>query len=236
MGATHSSNKILPEICMIRLVLVFMVIIYHSFCPFIGSPFWMPIMDNAPDEYYYIARWAYAFMLEAFTFISGYIYGYQIFNGRHEISIKSTIISKAKRLLIPSFVFSLLYILSFNAYNDYGLGDWALNILNGAGHLWYLPMLFWCFVGIYFIEKNHINFGLSISFLFLASILSIYSLPFRITEASYYMIFFYMGYMIKRTPFRIKTYAKPLPIIGSWLAFISLFLCNILIVNTLPPP
>lgn len=237
MVTNCNKTNMLSEICFVRIILVVLVIVYHSFCPFVSS-FWEPIMEPSSEISWYssIARWSYAFMLEAFTFISGYIFGYQIAGGKHKITFRQTVLKKARRLLVPCVIFSLLYIWAFTDYENYNITEWGIQLARGAGHLWYLPMLLWCFVGIYIIEKSRISIGLSISLLLIVSLVAVYTMPFRLNEAAYYMIFFYIGYLIKRVPVDIDKFSKPATIVGLWICFIASFVCNLQLINVLPPP
>lgn len=210
----------LTEVCVIRLLLVAMVIIYHCFCPFIGGDYWEPIIDSYPSSYSLITRLPYSFMLEAFTFISGYVLGFQVSKGKHTVSFKNTIVKKAKRLLIPSAIFSFLYILAFEKFSNY---IYIHILAEGAGHLWYLPMLFWCFVAIYIIEKCNLKIYQYLPLLFLIALVSVLKFPLRLSEAAYYLFFFYCGYAIKKTNYDFSKYIKPKYILLSVSAFITLF-------------
>jgi len=103
---------------------------------------------------------------------------------------------KAKRLLLPSVVFSILYFILFNQYQ--GAGRFLLSILEGCGHLWYLPMSFWCFLGGYMLYKMKLP---TYAKLMACATLACCSgglgfLPLRLNSAAYYMIFFYLGMVI----------------------------------------
>lgn len=103
-------------------------------------------------------------------------------------------------------------------------GGVILEILNGTGHLWFLPMLFCCFIMAYGINtvKGHDNFKFALCF-----IMSLCSglLPlsvFRINSACYYILFFYLGmYLYHR---RQKIIAK-LNLLNV-MAFIVLFVVS----------
>ena len=79
-------------------------------------------------------------MLESFVFISGYLVGYQVLIKKRELII----MNKVTRLLVPSILFSLIYWLIFN-YNGIVSETFFYDLVNGVGHMWFLPMLFWCF-------------------------------------------------------------------------------------------
>lgn len=54
-------------------------------------------------------------MLECFTLISGWVFGYQYLTKGSDIcSFKQLVPKKIKRFVIPSILFSIIYILAFN--------------------------------------------------------------------------------------------------------------------------
>lgn len=71
------------------------------------------------------------------------------------------------------------------------------SILEGCGHLWFLPMLFGCFVAIYVVERLGVNPRLVLALAIVAAILRP-TLPLRLAHASYYFMFFYIGYGLSR--------------------------------------
>lgn len=174
-----------------RLILVALVIIYHSFAPFCGS--WDPIGSGEPIKtYFYIGKISYSFFLEAFVFISGILVGFQSLKRPVKEQGFKFITKKIKRLILPSVIFSIIYYFCFYSYS--GIYNGIIAIINGCGHLWFLPMLFWCFVFLWLIERISIN---KITVLIIASVISLFSnntLPVRIGVTMYYFIFFLLGY------------------------------------------
>lgn len=188
----------LDDVVVIRLLLMLLVVLYHAFCPAAGI--WKPIdgMDDSPVAYWWIAKFSSSFVMETFVFISGYLFGYQMSKkSAMQFSMSAVVKRKAKRLVIPSIIFSVLYLITINNAYDSATGV-AYGILNGVGHMWFLPMLFWCFVftsiAIKFNAKPEWVFAL----LIVLSLFSFVPLPFRISSAFYYMLFFYVGYWLKR--------------------------------------
>lgn len=75
------NKKFFGYICLIRVVIILLLIIYHSFAPFCSSWEIIPGMNGQYTLYSWISLLAYSFMLESFVFISGYIFGYQYVAG-----------------------------------------------------------------------------------------------------------------------------------------------------------
>ena len=191
-------GKILYEVIPLRLFLIVTLVFYHAFAVFSGA--WTPIAGY-PDIPIYgiIDKLSVASLLETFVFISGYILGYQV--SRKGVGLildsKSYFYKKLKRLIFPSLLFSILYVLTFYDLND-SIWEITYNVLSGAGHMWFLPMLFWCFVFIYFTEKFSLTIKSIIAMIPLLLLASFLPFPLRIGTAMYYFPFFYVGYSIKR--------------------------------------
>lgn len=190
-------NPILSNVSLIRPILLVLLVFYHAFAIYSGA--WDPI-KGYPEVlgYWWLDKLSYAFMLETFVFISGYVFGFQVrTKGEEKLKAKNLLWGKFKRLMIPCMVFSLLYILLFGHITQ-PVQKTLYGLVNGVGHMWFLPMLFWCFVGVWVIERLHLQAKWVISVLVLCSICSFLPLPLRMGTAMYYMVFFYVGYILQK--------------------------------------
>lgn len=194
---TESRHTLIPEVVFIRPILVVLLVFYHAFAPFSGG--WAPIDGFSEVKlYWWLDKLSYAFMLEMFVFVSGFVFGYQVkTKGEEKLNAKTLFISKFKRLIIPSIVFSLLYIVLLEDITQPVVRT-VYDVVNGAGHMWFLPMLFWCFVGVWFIEKFKFSHWAVLLLLMILSTISFLPLPFQLGHTMYYMVFFYYGYMLQR--------------------------------------
>ena len=102
-------------------------------------------------------------------------------------------------MILPSIIFSIIYFLLFYEYK--GLGNAVYSIINGCGHMWYLPMLFWCFVFGWLLEQIKIKDGWKMAFLVALNLFNIFSLPLRILTAFTYLVYFYGGYLVYKKLF-----------------------------------
>lgn len=64
--------------------------------------------------------------------------------------------------------------------------------------MWFLPMLFWCFVIVWIIEKVKLKQNIALLVLLALSVISFIPLPLRLGAALYYAVFFYAGYLIQK--------------------------------------
>ena len=154
-------------------------------------------------EIYFWLDWlSYSFMLETFVFISGLLFGIQ--EMKKDIILSDVLIKKGKRLLLPSFIFSVLYYFCFHnkcVFDWITIYDWLI----GTAHMWFLPMLFICFVIVSLFKttiKNH--FVLFFALFFFLALLSFIPLPLRLDKTMYYFPFFVVGYGIGNKRFVIK--------------------------------
>ena len=219
-------KEFLYEVLPIRLFLIFTLVFYHAFAIFSGAWNSIPNYPNIPI-YSILDKLSYACLLETFVFISGYVFGYQVRKkGESTLNARSIFYKKFKRLIIPSIFFSIIYIAIFGNFNQpiYSL---FYQILAGAGHMWFLPMLLWCFVGIYIIEKLKLSSKTTIILLLFSMFGSFLPLPFQVNSTLYYIVFFWAGYYIMKSgkDFKNTNFRIYLPI--SAVLFISAFLIKL---------
>lgn len=163
-------------------------------------------------------------MLEMFVFISGYVWAFQIHERKKHQTLKQLAWSKFKRLIIPSIVFSIAYVILLGTKGTISAPQLAYKIVCGYGHMWFLPMLFWCFIGVAILEKTHIKDEFKLIFLLLCSIVSFLPLPLRISSAMYYAVFFYAGFYVRK---KLAGKALNLPtakVVAMWAIYAAVFI------------
>ena len=148
-------NNFLLDVAAIRITLIFALVFYHAFCPFTGA--WdFPVYDIQPIELYkWLGLISHFFQLEAMVFISGLLFGYTLKRHPERLTFNNCVVKKAKRLLLPCLFFSAIYYFLFYDLNEQW-GTILLKLSNGVDHLWFLPMIFWCFVLCYLTERLRI--------------------------------------------------------------------------------
>ena len=219
----NKNYGLLLDVAIIRPILVVLVVFYHAFAIYSGG--WDPI-DGFPEirAYWWLDKLSYAFMLELFVFISGYVFGYQVrIKGKNYLLGKKLFVNKFKRLIIPSIFFSLLYLLLFQNVNQ-PIGETLYDILSGVAHMWFLPMLFWCFVGVWLINKIQLPLILTLVLGVVLAILPLPTLPFRLFSTCYYFFFFYVGYILQLKNISIANLEQPKSAILSAIFFFIAFL------------
>lgn len=212
----------LDEVTLMRTILAILIVFMHSFTCYNGG--WPePVGFVDVPLYKWMSRFSFAFTLQAFVFISGYLFAFQ------RITLKrikkgggiSLIINKLKRLILPSVIFSALYFVLFYEYK--GLGNLLYAIINGCGHMWYLPMLFWCFIGGWMLEQVKIGDGWKLAFLLCLNVFWLKWLPLQLSRAISYVFYFYFGFVVYKQSESIKKRLTPDIVAFSWIAFLVLF-------------
>ncbi len=195
MGSMNKQQR-LREIDIIRSCVIFALIGCHAFAPFAGN--WeTPVLTAESTMYYWLAKFFYSGMLETFVFISGYVYA--LSDIKHNYTISTLIPSKIKRLYIPCLLWGVVCIIIYSGVGSLLSLKSAWIIMNGLGHLWFLPMLLWCFIFENLFCKR-ISFP-KIWILIIIALLPCPELPLRINNSLYYLLFFHLGYLsfINRT-------------------------------------
>lgn len=199
----------LMDVVFIRLMLIIFLILYHSLCIYTGS--WRHPYEPFPeiDIYNWLGMLTHSFRLEGMVFISGLLFGYKLKRNPESLNFYSCVVRKAKRILLPSIIFGIVYYLLFY---DLSASPWLIiyKILDGCGHLWFLPMIFWCFLLTYLL--THISYHPNLAYkilliLLLISIVNPFSfLPFGLGETGHYFLYFYIGFSLKIGLVQIPTF------------------------------
>lgn len=199
----NTKKKFLTDVAAIRLSFIFLLVVYHALCIYTGG--WeSPFKDTIDIPVYnWLGTLIHLSQMEAMVFISGLLLGYKAFIKPETLSFHSCVLKKAKRILLPCLFFGVIYYIMF-----YDLSaPWYMIILklfNGCGHLWFLPMLFWCFLLIYIIsippmsKYGNKKYNIILLLSLLLSVVNPFAIiPFGIGRVGHFFIYFFMGYCIK---------------------------------------
>jgi hypothetical protein len=190
-------KQYLMDVVLIRLSLIGLLIIYHAFAIYTGS--WKVPYEGfiEIDVYNWFGMLTHSFQLEIMVFISGLLLGYST----KPFTFQLLVVKKAKRILLPCLIFGVIYYVMFY---DLKVSWYAIiyRIVNGCGHLWFLPMIFWCFVVSYVLSK-YINVNryckqILIISLFLIPANPLFMLPFGLGSLCSFYFYFFLGFCIER--------------------------------------
>ncbi len=195
------TKKLLQEVNIIRPIVIALLVFVHSFAIFGGS--WeMPYGVEDIKLYQYLPFIISGFRIETIAFIAGYVFSYQSNDLGRTYLLSGIIKKKFVRLIIPCWIFGIVYALCF--YRAEPILKNIVAILNGIGHLWFLTMLFWCFIALFFIDKYYKQYSFKgkggiILFLCLSAA-SCIPIPVTIptmglNRMPHFLFFTYLGYL-----------------------------------------
>ncbi len=233
------SKNILLDVNIIRLISIACVVMMHVFAIYAGG--WSPPKDiESVSAYYYIPKFLVGIRMPSITMIAGYVFAYQILTLKREYSICSVAKSKFKRLVIPCIFFGILYTIIVEQPDSYFTSKVIKDVISGVGHLWFLPMLFLCFITqtsihnkIFEPAKN--KYKVHILLLILSLMLVYIPMPsirlFGLKAFAQYFLYFNLGYLIYYYREHIKSRINLKSIITLLILYIIIFFCYIWIKN-----
>ncbi|MBQ0033973.1 MAG: acyltransferase family protein [Bacteroidales bacterium] len=189
--------------------MIALLVVYHALCIYTGG--WPAPEGVEPNAvYWWLGHLISGFRIETIAFVGGYVMAYQCCGLGKRSRFVPWVWKKMKRLLLPAIVFGTFYYFLFrfdpSRWSAYTM-TWK--ILNGIGHLWFLPMLFWCFIlawaldaMLHFVENRrqrlHKPFGWLI--LFALALLSLWQPTggrLGLTRVPHFAFYFYAGYWLR---------------------------------------
>ena len=203
------NKRLLYEISIIRPLIIFLLVVYHSLCVFTGG--WVPPQGvPSNDVYWWLGHLISGFRIETIAFVGGYVFCYQCLELGRRQGFVGFVWKKFKRLIIPCFVFGIAYymLFRFNAARfTWRVAFWR--VANGIGHLWFLPMLFWCFLACWLVDRllqwlheRHEAWYRPVGWVLLValagvSLLRVTGLKMGLSRAPYFLFYFYLGYWLR---------------------------------------
>lgn len=129
----------LYDVVLIRSFAIIMVVAFHAYGMMYANHF--PSMTDVYHEMYYnINQLVLKFRMPLFIFISGYLFAYLEDVKSKYPTFMELLKNKFKRLIVPYFIFGLIYMLTTNSFS------WRNLLSGGVSHLWFITMLFGCFI------------------------------------------------------------------------------------------
>ena len=128
-------------------------------------------MEIREDTLGVFSLWLNSFHVHSFTLVSGYLFSSLKWEKGKYKNFKPFFINKAKRLLIPYMFVSVVWAIPIGqVFYHYGLSQiiWRYALATAPSQLWFLIMLFWCFIGAWLLSDviNSSNFAtVAIAFL-----------------------------------------------------------------------
>lgn len=220
-----SNRRLLYEISYIRPLIIFLLIIYHVFEMYDGRGDLPESIDHI-GLYRYVSLLISGFRIEAIAVVAGYVFAFQSLSLNRSETFTQFAKKKFFRLIVPCIVFSIFYYLIFFINEPFTVAKFLIAITRGCSHLWFLPMLFWCFLGIWIIDRYKPKPGIMLPLL---AILNIWLFPWNILGlkfVTYFMFYIYFGYCLWQYKNMIFRKITPLKIIFSIVTYVLIVLAT----------
>ena len=141
----------LDDIDILRAFSIIVVVFFHCYGMMYAEGHFPNSMSVYENRYFTINQSALINVaMPMFTYVSGYLFQYLLMKGKYQ-TWGGLLKKKGLRILLPYLVFGAFFMVT--------TGNWhPLQLLNGDyWHLWFLPMLFWCFIIGYSICRIKLN-------------------------------------------------------------------------------
>lgn len=195
----------MPELDVMKFIGIILVVAGHVTRMYTPQGLITTIEHNRMLEF--ITNVIYSFHMPMFVFVSGMTLAFVSARKSSYHAFWPFVRNKAKRLMIPYFVFALFWVLPFMV--GYGFRDFKTYLLNGiilsldCRHLWYVWMLFNVFILFYMLRTIVERFRIPRYYIMIASLLLYIGeaigggkLPyFQIDSMLEYQFWFILGYM-----------------------------------------
>lgn len=133
------SNRLI-DVVIIRSFAIVLVVAFHAYYMMMVEGHFPKSMDLYRGMYFNINCLILQFRMPLFILISGYLFSHlENAKGKYP-TLKALVSNKFKRLIIPLLVFATIFMVTTNDFNWRPYYSW------GYQHLWFVSMLFWCFV------------------------------------------------------------------------------------------
>lgn len=194
-------KKLLYEVSIIRPTIIFLLVVLHAFAHADrwihgGGVVYLNDYQNV-TAYWWFCKLISGFRIETIALVAGYVFAYQSLDLKRSYQFWPFVVKKFKRLIIPMLFFGVLYYFCYiYPVTGFSINDFMSRLFSGCGHLWFLPMLFWCFLTIWFIDKFRLSSWLTLLLLAGISIIPIPSLPLGLTRLPHFVFYVYAGYFL----------------------------------------
>lgn len=221
---SNQGKKLLYEVSYIRPIVIFLLVVSHSFTKIHKGAGTDTQPYELAEAYLWLVRLIKGFRIETIALVAGYVFAYQSIDLGRKYKFWPFFVKKAKRLLIPMLVFGAIYYFCFLfKQKDFTMASFIVTLLSGCGHLWFLPMLFWCFMAIWLIDKYKLSSWFTLVVLALVSVVPSNGLPLGLSRLPHFLFYVFAGYFLwqhHETPLRWSK--SNVVIVISWIVYVVL--------------
>ena len=225
-------KKLLYEVSYIRPIVIFLLVVSHSFTKIHKGAGDVTQDYDLAIGYLWLVRLIKGFRIETIALVAGYVFAYQSIDLGKKYEFWPFVKKKFVRLIIPMLFFGCIYyFFFFFKPASFSIFDFVNKLLSGCGHLWFLPMLFWCFIAIWLIDHYHLSSKWLLLILAVFSIAPPLNLPFGLNRLPHFLFFVYAGYFLWEHHDVVMSRANGKWIVLAWVAYVLL----VVVKSTLVP-
>ncbi len=188
----------------VKAMLMLLIVLYHSMAVYMGS--WGPFTPaQSVPLLGHLARWLNSFHIYAFALVSGYLFYYLKQEQGRYAEYLPFLENKARRLLVPYITAAVFWVVPVYVLFS-GTDGLVENFLlcRNPSQLWFLWMLFWVFAWFWpmagFCDRHPVWGCVLAGAFYGLSLVGGRLIPnyFGIWNGCRYIIFFYMGFLIRK--------------------------------------
>lgn len=231
----HTDRKLLYEVSIIRPIVILLLVLLHSFEK-IANGGLLHQNYHLIWIYRWLVRFIKGFRIETIALVAGYVFAYQSLVLGRKYSFFPFVKKKFFRLIVPMLVFGSLYYFCF-LYDpsNFSMAGFTVKLLSGCGHLWFLPMLFWCFIAIWTVDHFHLSSWWLLLALAILTIIPTPSFPFGFSRLPHFLFYVYFGYFLwEKREYVLKFKDNFLVIASLWLTYCILVPVNFILPDSAP--
>ncbi len=228
----NTNQKLLYEVSIIRPLVIFLLVLLHSFEKIAEGGGYRQDYELI-TAYQWLIWIIKGFRIETIALVAGYVFAYQSLDLGRKYLFWPFVKKKFFRLIVPMLFFGVIYYFCFYfKASKFHVGDFVVKLLSGCGHLWFLPMLFWCFIAVWTIDRFKLNSWILLVALAALSIVPTPRIPFGFGRLPHFLFFVYAGYFLWTKRKYVLDYKDSVvAIVLMWAAYLVL----VIVKNTLLP-
>jgi surface polysaccharide O-acyltransferase-like enzyme len=191
-----SKTERLNDVVVIRSLAIVMVVAFHAYYMMLVPAHFPESRAMYHEMYFTFNCITTQFRMPLFIMISGYLFSHLENDRGKYATLWGLIKNKFKRLIIPFYVFATVFMVTINDFSLKPYYTW------GYQHLWFITMLFWCFIItriLSFVPYNKTNSFKIVALLslFLLSLVPRPDFTFlALTNIPPWYFWFYFGYQL----------------------------------------
>lgn len=226
-------KKLLYEVSYIRPIVIFLLVVSHSFTKIHKGAGDVTQDYDLVVGYLWLVRLIKGFRIETIALVAGYVFAFQSIDLKRKYEFWPFVKKKFVRLIIPMLFFGCIYYFCFLFKpTSFSVFNFVNKLLSGCGHLWFLPMLFWCFISIWLIDHYHLSSNWLLLILAVFSIVPPLNLPLGLSRLPHFLFFVYAGYFLWEHHDKVWSRANCKWIVLAWVVYVLL----VVVKATMIPP